>query len=67
MPESKQPDKRRKARPSEVDISNSALFLRIVQLERQVKFLQRQIDLMQPHVEYAYGQTMSVGGGGSHR
>jgi hypothetical protein len=37
-------DKRRKAHPEEIDTSNGALFLKIVYLERRVKYLEDQID-----------------------
>lgn len=36
--------KRKKAHGEEIDISNGALFLRIAELERQVKYLNRCVD-----------------------
>lgn len=44
-------DKRAKAQAETIDISPGALFLRIVELERQVKYLQRQINDMDRYVE----------------
>lgn len=53
-----QPDKRRKAHGEEIDTSNGALFLRIVELERQVKYLmerERQLTLMSRDIPFRVG------------
>ena len=56
-------DKRKKAEPEEIDISNGSLFLMIRNLEREVKYLKSQIVKYEPMIEQSYGQTMRVGGG----
>lgn len=59
----KPPDPPTKADPVEVDISPGALFLRIVELEREVKGMRRQIAEMEPRVWHAWTQTARIGGG----
>lgn len=48
-------DKRKKAHPEEVDISNGALFLRIAELERQVKYLEKEIYRMSQNIDWRIG------------
>ena len=58
---SEQP-KRKKAHAKEVDTSNGALFLRIAELERQVKWLTKRLDEVEPKAGQAYLYTMRIGG-----
>ncbi len=55
-------DKRKKAHPEDVDISNGALFLRVVALEREIKGLKQRLNEMEPRIGHAYLHTMRIGG-----
>jgi len=49
--------------PEEVDISNVALLLRIIELEKTVKNLKRQLAEIEPKADHAYLHTIRIGGG----
>ena len=54
---SEQTDKQKKAHGEEVDISNGALFLRISDLERQVKYLDAQLTKLKDEVMFVSRNT----------
>ena len=56
-------DKRRKAEPEVVDISNGALFLRIVALEREIQGLRLELRDVGAAARRADLETMRIGTG----
>jgi hypothetical protein len=58
----KKNEKRRKAQGEEINISNGALFLRIVELERAVAYLGREIDKLQEHSRDPVAHNIRIGG-----
>ncbi len=63
MTEDQQPmlDKRKKAHPTEIDISNGALFLRIADLERKVTYLMKEVDKLRQHNTDPVAHNIRIG------
>jgi regulator of replication initiation timing len=56
-------DKRKKAHGEEIDISNGVLFLRIAELERQVGYLDRELNKLKRDVSRVESNTdFRIGG-----
>ena len=59
----REPSRMMQMEPEEVDISNVALLLRIIELEKTVKNLKRQLAEIEPKADHAYLHTIRIGGG----